>query len=316
METLLVLTYLSICWIVFKIFKIEVNKWSMTTVVLGGVIILGLTLMTMAYYHPASTNARTYFVSTPIVPNVRGKIIEVNAKPNTLLEKGDILFKIDPTPYQAVVDDLEAQLEFTQKRLKDTIELNKVAGGSKFDIQNYQKEVRSLKAKLEKAKFDLESTVIKAPSKGYVTQIRARVGQMAVTVPMLPIMTFINVDSLYFIAGFGQEPMQNLKAGNYAEVIFKGIPGRVFKGEIVKVLPALAEGEIRPDRAMVSFNQKQDGQIPVLIKLEDSLKNYHVPLGVSASVAVYSEGPIVHHVAIIRKVLLRMESWRNFLRFH
>ena len=144
METLLVLTYATICWIVFKIFKIEVNKWSMTTVVLGGVIILGLTLMTMAYYHPASTNARTYFVSTPIVPNVRGIITKVEAKPNEMLEKGDILFEIDKTPFQAVVDDLQAQLEFAKKRLLENLsDLDYLADFEekirKFDVK--QKEL-------------------------------------------------------------------------------------------------------------------------------------------------------------------------------
>ena len=54
METLLLLTYLSFCWIIFKVFKIPVNKWTMTTVVLGGIIMLGTLLGGMAYYHPAT----------------------------------------------------------------------------------------------------------------------------------------------------------------------------------------------------------------------------------------------------------------------
>ncbi len=49
METLLILTYASVCWLVFKIFKIPVNKWSLTTVVLGGVAMLGVLLAGMAY---------------------------------------------------------------------------------------------------------------------------------------------------------------------------------------------------------------------------------------------------------------------------
>lgn len=317
METLLILTYLSICWIVFKVFKIPVNKWSMTTVVLGGVILLGVILMAMAYYHPASVSARSYFISTPIVSNVKGKVISVDAIPNKLLNKNDILFKIDPTPFQAVVNDLSAQLEFSKTRLDDSIKLNKLAGGSKFDIQNYAKEVNSLKAKLEKAKFDLESCVVKAPSKGYVTQVRARVGQMAVPLPLLPVMTFIPAETKYLIAGFTQEPMQNLKAGNEAEIIFSGIPGGIFHGKIIQILPALAEGEISPTQTMVSLSRSlRRGQIPVMIEITDDMSKYNMPMGIDASVAVYSEGNIVHHIAIIRKVLLRMESWKNFLRFH
>lgn len=316
MELLLITTYLSICWALFKIFKIPVNQWSLLTVFIGGVIMLGSMLMSMAYYHPASISARSYFVSTPIVSNIRGKIVSVDAAPNQLLKKGDVLFKIDQTPFQSSVDDLEVQIKFTQKRLEDSIKLNKLAGGSKFDIETYQKELNSLKAKLIKANFDLESCIVKAPADGYVTQVRARVGQMAVPLPLMPVMTFIPSETKYIIAGFSQEPMQNINPGDAAELIFTGIPGKIFHGKVVQVLPALAEGELAPGQNMISLNRRTGrGQIPVMIEITDDMSEYHVPMGVDSTVAVYTEGKIVGHIAIIRKFLLRMTSWKNFLRF-
>ncbi|BAF72934.1 HlyD family secretion protein [Sulfurovum sp. NBC37-1] len=318
METLMVLTYATFCWIVFKVFKIPVNKWSLTTAVLGGVIMLAVILMGMAFYHPGSKSARNYFVTTPIVSNVRGMVTELDAKPNEPVHKGDILLKIDDTPYKAVLKDLEAQLEFAKKRLADYIELRKVAGGSKFDIHEYEMQVDSLKAKVEKAKFDLDSCVIKAPNNGYVTQIRVRPGQMAVPFPAFPLFTFVNTDSIAFIAAFAQEPLTNIKKGNLAEVIFPSIPGRSFQAHVEQVLPTMAEGEISPDRAMFSFNrQLPPGYIPVVIKIDDNLSAYNMPLGVDAVVATYDmSSPFWSHVAIIRKILLRMQSWQYFLRFH
>jgi len=317
METLMLLTYITICWIVFKVFKIEVNKWSLTTAVLGGVIILGITFMGMAYYHPGSRSARTYFVTTPIVPNVRAKVTEIAVQPNELVKKGDILFKIEDTRYRARYDDIVAQLNFAKARLADTKELRRVAGGSKFDIHEYEKQVGSLTAQLEEAKFNLDSCIVRAPSDGFVTQIRVRPGQMAVTIPALPVMTFVNTDSIAFIAGFSQEPLGNIVPGNYAEVIFPSIPGRSFRAHVVKVLPVMAEGEIAPDRAMYSFSrQLPPGQIPVMISIDDNITKYHLPLGTDGVVAVYSEHHIWKHVAIIRMILLRMQSWQYFLHFH
>jgi hypothetical protein len=55
-------------------------------------------------------NARIYFATTPIMPNVKGRVIEVPVEPNAPLKQGDILFKIDPQPYQYVVDQKKAQL--------------------------------------------------------------------------------------------------------------------------------------------------------------------------------------------------------------
>jgi len=281
METLMILTYATFCWIVFKVFKIPVNKWSLTTAVLGGVIMLAVILMGMAYYHPSSKSARNYFITTPIVSNVRGKVVEISAKPNKPVHKGDVLLKIDETPYKAVLEDLETQLEFAKKRLADYIELRKVAGGSKFDIHEYEMRVDSLKAKIAKAKFDLESCTIKAPSNGYVTQVRVRPGQMAVPFPTFPLFTFVNTDSTAFIAAFSQEPLQNIKKGNLAEVIFPSVPGRSFQAHVVQILPTMAEGEITPDRTMFSFNrQLPSGYIPVVIKIDDNLSSYNMPLGV------------------------------------
>jgi multidrug resistance efflux pump len=272
----------------------------------------------MAYYHPGSKSARQYFVTTPIVPNVRAKVLEIKVRANEKVKKGDVLFTLEDTKYKAALDDLEAQLDFAKKRLIDTKELRRVAGGSKFDIHEYEKQVGSLTARVAAAQFDLDSCVVKAPSNGYVTQVRARPGQMAVTIPALPVMTFVNTDSIAFIAGFSQEPLLNIKAGNPADVIFPSVPGRSFQAHVVKVLPTMAEGEIAPDRRMFSFTtQLPQGQIPVVIEFDEDMSKYNLPLGVDGIVATYDMShPIWSHVAIVRKILIRMQSWQFFLRFH
>ncbi len=51
------------------------------------------------------------YVTTPLIPSVRGKVIEVPVIPNKLLKEGELLFRVDPTPYQTEVTRLEASLE-------------------------------------------------------------------------------------------------------------------------------------------------------------------------------------------------------------
>lgn len=315
MEVILLTIYFTFCWIIIKIFKIPINQWTITTVFLGAVIMLGSMLMVMAYFHPASKVARSYFISTDIVSNVRGKVIEIPIKTNVPLEKGEILFKIDPVPFQGVVDTLQAQLDFSRKRLEDSRKLVKLAGGAKFDIDLYEKEVKSLKGQLDTAQFNLDSCVVRAPGKGFVTHLMMRPGQMAVPLPMAPVMTFINSDTEMFIAAFSQEPMQNIKVGNEAEVIYPGIPGRVFQAKVAQILPALAEGELSAKRDMFSLStQLPVGLIPVILTFEEDMSEFYIPMGSDAVVAIYSHR--AHHIQILRKILLRMESWRNFLHFH
>lgn len=315
MDLLILITYFSICWVIFRIFNISINTWSLTTVVLGAVIILGTMLSIVSYFHPVSVTARSYFVTTPIVPNVKGKVIEVNVTPNTPLKKGDVLFKIDPIPFQAKVDQLEAELKFAHKRYKQSKTLAKVSAGSTYDVEKFQKEVASIQAKLNEAKFNLESTIIKAPTEGFVTHLRLRPGMMAVPLPLSPVMTFIHTNKPLFIGGFTQQPMQNIKVGNEAEISFPGIPGRVFKGKVTSTLNAIAEGQLSPSATMVSVNPRiQEGLIPVVIEITSDMSQFYLPMGSAGTIAVYSDE--FHHVSIIRRILLRMMSWKNYVRLH
>jgi len=100
MELLLILIYTAICVAIFKIFSIPVNKWTLPTAALGGVFMIGIILLVMNYNHPFSSTARIYFTTTPILPDVKGRVIEVPVEPNTLLKAGDVLFRVDPQPVQ------------------------------------------------------------------------------------------------------------------------------------------------------------------------------------------------------------------------
>src|SRR6516165_8652964 len=110
MELLLIPIYVSICYVTFKLFRIPVNQWSLATAALGGIIGIALLLLIMNYNHPFTTNARIYFAVTPVFPSVRGRVIEVPVQTNVPLKEGDVLFRVDPKPYQYVVDQKKALL--------------------------------------------------------------------------------------------------------------------------------------------------------------------------------------------------------------
>ena len=76
MELLLILIYVSICYVVFKLFRIPVNQWSLATAALGGIIGIALLLLIMNYNHPFTKNARIYFAVTPVLPTVKGRVAD------------------------------------------------------------------------------------------------------------------------------------------------------------------------------------------------------------------------------------------------
>jgi multidrug resistance efflux pump len=110
-DLLLILSYTALCVGIFKFFKIPLNKWSVPTAVLGGVILIGSLLLLMNYNHPYSERAQMITVTLPIIPEVQGVVMNVTPDSNKPLKAGDFLFKIDPTTYQAKVDGLNGQIK-------------------------------------------------------------------------------------------------------------------------------------------------------------------------------------------------------------
>lgn len=315
MDLLLILTYTAICIVIFKVFKIPLNKWSVPTAVLGGVVLIGTLILVMNYNHPYSEMSREYFVTTPIVPNVTGQVIEVPVKNNELLNKGDVLFKLDPVPFQNSVNSLEARVHSAEIEFERTEKLFKAKAGSKRDFDLASANLDDQRAQLDQALYDLKQTTVVAPTKGYVTQVVLRPGMRAASLPLRPVMVFVSDERNYLFAWFRQNSLLRLEVGNEAEVAFDGIPGSVFTGVVQVVQPALFEGQVQASGNLINpYASVRPGRVGVLIEITDPrFEAYEniVPGGAYAQAAIYSEH--FHHVAIMRKILLRMSAWMNYL---
>jgi len=315
MDLLLMLTYTAICIVIFKVFNIPLNKWTIPTAVLGGIFLLGGLIFTMNYNHPYSEITRQYFVTTPIVPTVTGKVISVTADGNKLLKKGDELFRVDPTPYQYAVDALKPQLTLAQEDLFRAEEIMARGVGRQRDVDLALTQVDNITAQLATAEFQLAETVVLAPTDGYVTQVALRPGMMAVSIPLRPVMIFVHKEEAIYVAWFRQNSLMRLEPGNEAEIAFDGLPGQVFSAEVLFMLPAMVEGQIIASGTLINANNNQaPGRIPVVLKVTDEdFEQYaeKMPGGSFAQAAIYSEH--FRHVSIIRKILLRMASWMNYL---
>lgn len=333
MELLLILIYVSICWAIFKIFKIPVNEWSLSTATLGGIFMIAFILLIMNYNHPFTKDARIYFVTTPIIPDVKGRVIEVVADSNQPLRKGDVLFRIDPTVYQAAVDTARSQVNeaaATRDRTKqafdryETGNRNALAGGrnapfAEIDVENrrglYLAAEASLEAargKLVEAQFNLDQTVVRAPADGFVTQVGLRPGMMAVPLPLRPVMTFVDTGDRVLAGAFQQNALQRVREGDEAEIAFDAVPGKIFRGKVRTVIGAIAQGQVQAGGVLIDPGQiRGEGRAIAAIDITDDISQYQIPLGASADVALLT--PHFHHFAIIRRILLRMISWRKFV---
>lgn len=333
MELLLILIYVSFCWAVFKIFRIPVNQWSLATATLGGIFMIAFILLIMNYNHPFTKDARIYFVTTPIVPDVKGRVIEVPVEANRMLKRGEVLFRIDDTLYRAAIENAEAQVSEAQanrdraKQSFDRYDIgnrraaseNRPLPFAEVDVENRrgvylaaEASLEGAKAKFSEAQFNLDNTVVYAPTDGFVTQLALRPGMMAVPLPLRPVMTFVHSENRYLAGAFQQNALQRVREGDDAEIAFDAVPGRVFKGKVRSVLPAIATGQVQAGGLLIDPGQiKGEGRALAVIDITDDISSYQIPMGAVADIALLT--PHFHHFAIIRRILLRMISWRNYV---
>jgi multidrug resistance efflux pump len=315
MDLLLILTYSALCIAVFKVFRIPLNKWTVPTAVLGGIVLIGSLLLLMNYNHPYSEALRQYYVTTPVIPQVRGRVIEMPVQGDAPVAAGDVLYRIDPEPFELKAEALKARLDQAEKDLARAEELYAKQAVSERALDSARADVDDLRAKLDEAVFNLEQTTVYAPDDGYVTQLALRPGMMALPFTPNPVMTFIHGDDRFFVGWFRQNYLQRLSPGDEAEVIFDGIPGTIFQARVKRLIPAVAEGQVQPGANLISFDSvRNPGRVAVLIAIDDpdfAPFADRLPSGIFGQAAIYSEH--FHHVAVMRKVLLRMAAWMNFV---
>jgi multidrug resistance efflux pump len=178
MEILLLGIYCAIVWLIFIKFKwLPWNTTSQITVAIIPIVALTALILTLNVVAPSSADVRVFKYTIPVVSQVRGRVIEVPVEEgNRLVKKGDVLFRVDPTPYQLTVDSLAAQLvgakggsqqlseqlraaqgnssavrariNLTRTRVEQNRALAATGAGNRFDLEQSEADLRDLEAQL------------------------------------------------------------------------------------------------------------------------------------------------------------------------
>ena len=111
MEILLLMIYSFFVWLIF--FKFKWLPWNfISQVIVVAIPIFGLAILILLLniVAPSSHDVRVVNYVVPINPPVRGLVTEVPIEPNRPIKKGDVLFKVDPVPFEIEIRNSEAQL--------------------------------------------------------------------------------------------------------------------------------------------------------------------------------------------------------------
>jgi len=281
--------------------------WKLSPILVLLVLLVGL-FIPMGWGAP-SGQAAVIRNSVQIVPSVAGEVVDVPVAANTPVKEGDVLFRIDPTTYQAQVQAIEAQLKFAELRLGQFSELQRRDTGRAFDVQERESEVGQLRAQLDGAKWNLDRTTVRAPADGYVTNLALRKG--ARVTGQSPVMAFIDTSETIIGAEIAQIDARYIAVDQPVEVTFKTFPGEVYTGKVEAVLQAIATGQTQPGGLAVAPSEIQTAPFVVRIRLDDQELARRLPAGSTGLAAIFTDRVKASHV--IRKVVLRQTAILNYV---
>lgn len=147
-----------------------------------------------------------------IMPRVGGELIEMHFKDGDMVEKGQILFQIDPRPYKASLEFAKASLQKAQAELsranRDASRAQKLIKDKSISEQQYDDamakqatanaSVKAAEASLLSAKLDLEFSTIRAPFSGRVGYSNYHVGDRITTLQLKPLVSLTQIDPIHF----------------------------------------------------------------------------------------------------------------------
>ncbi|MBC3951157.1 multidrug efflux RND transporter periplasmic adaptor subunit MexE [Pseudomonas folii] len=195
-----------------------------------------------------------------IRPRVSGQIDAVAFTDGALVKKGDVLFQIDPRPFQSEVRRLEAQLQQARatanrsdneaqrgERLRTNNAISaELADSRTTTAQEARAGVAAIQAQLDLAKLNLSFTRVTSPISGRVSRAEITAGNI-VTADVTPLTSVVSTDKVY--AYFDADERVFLK---YTELARKGQ-----RGQTTPVYLGLSNEAGNPHQGQMNFVDNQ-----------------------------------------------------------
>ncbi|MDI3168914.1 HlyD family secretion protein [Klebsiella michiganensis] len=251
-----------------------------------------------------------------VTPQVSGSILQLNVRDNQLVKAGDVLFRIDDTPYKIALLNARAQLAKAKAEVaRAQAEQKKAASDasrrrhlsqnfiSAEDLENANTALNTATTNLEAAKavvgvaqatldhaqWQLTQTEIKAPVDGWVTNLSTRLGDYAAVGH--PVFALVDSRSFYVVGYFEETKLRNIRPGDSAQIILYSSKQKL-QGHVSSIGRAIVDqsvesggdlvANIKPNIPWVRLAQR----VPVRIEFDHLPPDTILVSGTTCTVAI------------------------------
>ena len=331
--------YVVALWAVFSKFKLVRWGWLSGTIsLLIGGFILATFLALFNYLTPSGRLTVTGRV-VEVTPNVTGQIVAIPVKPNVPVKANDVLFQIDPAPFQykvaqlqaslagakqqveilksnyeqatANVAGLTAQAAYNKKRLADIETLAADMANTEFQAQDKQVQYETVSAQLVAAKAAQQSAKLALDSEiGGVNTTVATVGDRALQ--MHSAMSFIVENEITLVGMFSQNGFQTVKEGAAVDIVFDNAPGRIYHAKVIGIPKGIGQGQVAVSGTLARTNALGGATVfPAEISIPDGVNRDQLRLGMSGSATAFAGNAGV--IGLLASILVWVGSYTAYL---
>ncbi len=222
-----------------------------------------------------ATGQLSAVVSVDVGSQISGKILALHADFNSPVKKGELVAEIDPSIYQALVDQekgevasAKAALELARLTSDRKRELVARKAGTQADLDKAQAEYQQAaatlaiqQALLDRANADLEHCRIDAPVDGIVIARKVDVGQTVAAAMTTPVLFTIaqDITKMHIIANVSEADIGQTLPGQPVDFSVEAFPDEVFHGVVAQVrkAPTTTENVVTYDTVIGVDNPEQ-----------------------------------------------------------
>ena len=285
----------------------KVIRIIITLAVIVAAVLSGRWVWDHYLYSPWTRDGKVQADIITIAPDVSGWVTALAVEDNQQVKKGDVIFQVDVMRYQAVVNELQAQvrnetlaLELARHeyaRREKLRESNSISAeeleSSRISADMADASLELAKANLASAQIDLDRATITAPVDGTIVNLTLREGNYVSQGS--PVLSLVAANSVYVTGYFEETKLPLIHEGQKAKITLMS-GGKPITGTVKSIGNAIADsntsanGQLLP-QVQQTFNWVRLAQrVPVDIRLEKVPEGTRLVAGMTASIRLESDG--------------------------
>lgn len=278
-----------------------VGRYALTLCAVAAATLLAFMMWKHYAQTPWTRDGRVRADVVQIAPDVSGPVIRMAVRDNQWVNRGDVLYAIDPHWLTLAVASAQAEVESRRHemvmrqdaarrraQIKAAIsseDLQQTGSAANVAVANYHGAL----AALELAELNLSHATVRAPVSGYITHLRLRPGDYATAGETK--VAIVDAHSFWVVGYFEETKLRHIRVGDTAHIVLMGYEP-VIAGHVESIGHGIGDNndetgglglpDVEPTFSWVRLAQR----VPVRIHIDELPKGIELVAGLSASVEV------------------------------